>query len=143
MLLGVVFVVTSAITPAQVYHRTHIPVLIPSLLQKEATRVYESVDVAQPGKYSISFGLVANCNGGTACDVGTVTGGISEDISDPQQQRVRLRDGTSAVYVPFRCGASCGATSLGFFWHHVWYVLHLKSATEAETLRAANSVLPR
>jgi hypothetical protein len=143
MLLGVIFVVTSAITPSQVYHRAHIPVLIPSVLQNEATRVYESVDIAQAGKYKIFFGLVANCNEATACDVGTVTGGISEDISDPQQQHVHLRDGTSATYVPFRCGASCGVTSLGFFWHHVWYVLHLKSATEAETLRAANSMLPR
>lgn len=142
MILAVVFLITSAITPAQIYHRAHIPVLIPSVLQNEVGRVYESVDLAQPGKYRISFALSPDCHEATACYVGTVTGGIASDISDARQQHVRLRDRTSAMFVPYGCGGSCGASSLGFWRHHVWYLLQLKSATKAEALRAANSMLP-
>jgi hypothetical protein len=143
MLLGVVFVVTSAISPAQLYQRAHIPVLIPSVLHSEDTgRVYESVDVAERGKYSISFALAPNCKGATACEAGTVTGGIPPDFSSSRTQQVRLRDGTTATFVPFGCGASCGDSQLAFRRHGVWYVLLLKAATKAEMTRAANSMLP-
>jgi len=115
MILAVIFLITSAITPAQIYHHSHIPVLIPSVLQDEARRVYENVDAAEPGKYRISFAWIANCHEATACYVGTVTGGIPGGIGGTRQQHVRLRDGTAAVFVPYGCGASCGASNLGFW----------------------------
>ncbi|MBV9149968.1 MAG: hypothetical protein JO024_08880 [Candidatus Eremiobacteraeota bacterium] len=147
MLLGIIFVVSGAITPAQVYQHAHIPVLIPSVMPDwGVSRVYENVDLAKPGKYRIYFGLAPHCYAG-ACDGGSVTGGIQDDMAqfsrDPNRQSVKLRDGTTAMFVPFRCGASCGESVLGFWRHHVWYVVALHAARKAEMLRAANSMLPR
>lgn len=148
MLLGIVFVVTGAMTPAQIYQHAHIPVLIPSVMPPwGVTRVYESVDLAGPGKYRISFGLAPNCNGATACDGGSVTGGIREGMADllrdSSRQSVRLRDGTPATFVEARCGASCGDSALGFWRRRVWYMLYLHAAGKADMLRTANSMLPQ
>jgi hypothetical protein len=146
MLLGIAFVVTGAITPAQVYQHARIPVLIPTVMPTWVTgRVYENVDLAKPGKYRISFGLARNCNGSTACDLGTVTGGIQVDMADllrdPSRQSVRLRDSTPATFVEARCGASCGDSALGFWRRRVWYMLYLHAGSKADMVRAANSML--
>lgn len=143
MLLGITFVVTSTITPAQVYRRARIPVLIPTAVRtSDAGRaVYEKVTIAKPGTYSVHFSAAPDCDA-NACDVGTITGGAQEPSTDLNAQRVRLRDGTHAAFSPFACGASCGESVLDFSWHHVRYVLRLKAASKAETLKAANSMLP-
>ena len=148
MLLGIIFVVTGAMTPAQIYHHARIPVLIPSVMPAwGVSRVYESVDLAKRGKYRISFGLAPNCNGATACDGGSVTGGILDDMADllrdPGRQSVRLRDGSPATFVEARCGASCGESELGFWRNHDWYMLYLHAAGKADMLRTANSMLPQ
>lgn len=140
--------VTSTIAPAQVHERAHIPVLIPSVMPAwGVNRLYETVDLAKPGKYRISFGLAANCNGATACDGGSVTGGITDALADlsrdPSRQNVRLRDGTTATFVGFRCGASCGESAISFWRRHVWYALYLHAASKADMIRSANSMLPR
>ena len=144
MLLSAIFIITSAVTPAHIYPRAHIPVLIPSVLRTEDTgRVYENVDVAEAGKYRISFGLAPNCRGATACEAGTVAGGASVDVPVGHFEHVRLRDGTTATFMPFGCGASCSDSGLTFRWHGVTYELLLKAATKAEMIRSANSMLPR
>jgi len=141
MFFGVIFIITSSMTPAQVHEHAHIPVLVPSVVQAEVKRAYESVDSATPHAYSISFGWVPKCKA-NACDIGYVTGGVSEDLAATDAEHVHLRDGTAATYLPYHCGASCAEARIGFWWHHVLYVLHLKSATRSEMIRSANSMLP-
>ncbi len=148
MLLATLFLMTGPMTPAQVYQRARIPVLIPSAMPVwNKSRVYENVDLAEPGTYRITFGLVPNCSGATACDVGSVTGGIRGDPADPSRdpgrRSVRLRDGTPATFAEAHCGASCGDSALGFWRRHVWYVLYLHAGSKEDTIRAANSMLPQ
>ncbi|MBV8364256.1 MAG: hypothetical protein JO193_06800 [Candidatus Eremiobacteraeota bacterium] len=144
MLLGIIFVVSGAIAPAKIYQHAHIPVLIPSVMpDRGVRRVYENVDLAETGKYRISFGLAPNCRGATACEAGTVAGGANVDVPVGHFEHVRLRDGTTATFMPFGCGASCSDSGLTFRWHGVVYELLLKAATKAEMIRSANSMLPR
>ena len=143
MLFSAVFIITSAITPAQIYRQARIPVLIPSVLPANGiTRIYESVDVVQRGKYRVSFAAVQDCHEATACYVGSVSGGFPPSGVGHATERVRLRDGTIASFAGFHCGASCGSSLLDFRWHNVWYELELHAGSKSDMLRGANSMLP-
>jgi hypothetical protein len=127
--------------PASSLQATGIPVLMPRTLPAGTPgKVYAHVDTASGGAYVVQLDFTADCDGATACNIGTMEGGVTDPIDGSKS--VQLANGIEAKFEPYACGASCGDSTLMFRYKGTTYRLGLKAASQADVVSAANSLFP-
>ena len=152
----------------QLQQQTQIPVVLPTYVPGDFRNTpeqsfYPSLSsVTGPDYYEISVDSTPDCNGGTHCYFGILTGErlyqstlsvpeqyafeLSPDFqpgarSPEAQQEVRLARGITGYFVPYICGASCDTSKV--FWEQNGdrYSVRIRMASKATMVQMANSAI--
>ena len=113
------------------------PVLLPSRMTVEATRLYTSGGTNRGG-WDLELAAAPDCGGANACFVASFEGRRGARL--PGRANLRLAGGDPAIYHAFSCGASCSPTSFWFTHGGVlysWQVKDLPKAPKAILARLA------
>ncbi|MBC6455169.1 MAG: hypothetical protein GDA43_19825 [Hormoscilla sp. SP5CHS1] len=127
----------------QLQQQTQLPLLLPSFVPgADYDPVYPVVSPAtSDNKYEIMLGYTEDCNGETACRLGTISAErLTVAAKELTGERVDLASGITGYFVDFTCGASCSDATIS--WDHKGsrYTLGLKG--KKETLeKMANSAI--
>ena len=140
---------------ATLQQKTSVPVEFPgSLPNTGGEEVYLNWS-ADNNSYNVNFDYTNDCNGATACNMGSFSaekGGIvvpksefsfsdRSDIPIEMQDKyeyIKLDNGYNAVFM-YGCGAYCNAT-LQWKINNVLYSIYLKNGNKEEVMKIANSV---
>jgi hypothetical protein len=128
----------------QLRRATRIQILLPKYVPgaNEAYKLYAIIDNVTPRKYELLLGYAPDCNGGSACRLGTLT---AESVirSTPKLigRRYVLANGSNAYFVDFKCGANCSDATLTWRRQGVQYTIGLKAGDRASLVRMANSLV--
>ena len=119
-----------------------IPVLLPSRLSSEFTRLY-SVGRGRADSYEFELSPRRNCRGATACFLAGFYA-IRGELPTATR-KVRLEGSITGYFRPLRCGASCSPPSIEWTQDGVLYTVQAKLGnrrTERRILtRLANSAI--
>ncbi|MBV9280061.1 MAG: hypothetical protein JOZ41_08275 [Chloroflexi bacterium] len=119
--------------------RTHVPLLLPGWLPPGPA--YASIESVTPNRYSINLGLVPGC-GGDACSLGSVEGETIARSTPPLRGRpIVLPRHITGYFMPFRCGASCGESTIGWTLRGYRYTFGIKGGSLKQLKRMATSAL--
>ena len=121
---------------------TEVPVLLPSRLSSEFTKLY-SAGRGRAGSYEFELSPRRNCGGATAC---FLAGFYAVRGKRPTARRkVALAGGITGYFRPLSCGASCAAPSIEWSHGGVLYTIQAKLGTRrterAILTRLANSAI--
>lgn len=120
---------------------TNVPVVLPTYVPNDGqSPVYAVLESATPSQYSVILGYSEDCQGGTACRLGTVT--AESATSTPLAgEKVGLVNGVTGYFTEATCGANCSDATLSWEQNGNRYTVGIK-AGEVETLvKMANSAI--
>ena len=110
-------------------HESGVPVLLPGSLPKDDMQgLRAELRSANAGGYEIELDYAADCNGATACHLGTISGARSSGTK-PGGKAVHLANGMTGYYLAGGCGASCSDSSITFDRAGNRYVFAAKGAS--------------
>ncbi|MCT7973992.1 hypothetical protein [Laspinema olomoucense] len=121
-----------------------IPILLPDYIfgSDGATQVYAKVETVTPSQYQIILGLTPDCNGGTACRVGTVSGEeLSPSSADLEGKAVPLDEGITGYFVDAVCGANCSDSTMTWDQNGIRYQMGIKAGKPEDLVKMANSAI--
>jgi hypothetical protein len=118
------------------------PVLLPSRMTVEATRLYTSGGTTRGG-WDLELAAARNCGGANACFVATFT---AEAGGAPAgRRRVALSDGRTGWFTPTGCGASCSPPQMQWRERGMVFTIQARVGTQSterrELIRLANSAI--
>ncbi|MFZ0732966.1 MAG: hypothetical protein WAM79_11625 [Candidatus Sulfotelmatobacter sp.] len=122
------------------------PKFIPGFKSRDI--VYPIVESVDFGGYSLILAATPDCAGQHVCSYGNVIRTRSEikqaSLESLQTATVvRLRSGVKAYFHAFKCGASCGESSIAWTEGAYSYAITLKAASKSDLIAAANSATER
>jgi hypothetical protein len=123
--------------------QTQVPVLLPTEIPDadEANTLYAILESATASDYQILLAFTEDCNGGTACRFGTISGQAASEAAASTGQSVTLRDGIPGQFVEATCGANCSDAILTWEQDGYRYTLGIKAGNEATLIEMANSAI--
>ena len=118
------------------------PVLLPTRMTVEGTRLYSSGGATRTG-WDLELAAAPDCRGANACFVATFTG---ETGGQPLgRRRVALSNGRTGWFTPTGCGASCSPPQIQWRERGKLYTIQARVGTESterrEIVRLANSAI--
>ncbi|MCT7977863.1 hypothetical protein [Laspinema olomoucense] len=128
----------------KIKQETQIPILLPDYIfgSDGATQVYATVETVTPSQYQIILGLTPDCNGGTACRVGTVSGEeLSPSSADLEGKAVPLDEGITGYFVDAVCGANCSDSTMTWDQNGIRYQMGIKAGKPEDLVKMANSAI--
>ena len=118
------------------------PVLLPSRMTVEATRLYTSGGATRGG-WDLELAAAPDCGGANACFVAAFT--AEEGGSPAGRRRVALSNGRAGWFTPTGCGASCSAPQIQWTERGRLFTIQARVGTQAterrELVRMANSAI--
>ena len=99
--------------------------------------LYPTYGSSVSDKYTLNLGLAPNCTG-NACYFGDIF--ISPNpIGTPEVgTTLQLTSGVTAYFIDFKCGASCGASTLNWQEGAYYYQVALKGGKQQELVAIAD-----
>jgi hypothetical protein len=128
----------------QIRKTTKIPVLLPKEIPaaQGELKLYATVQAATPQKYGVLLGYIPNCNGGTACRYGEITGeAVTTKTPLITGKAIFLRQGVTAYFSPTKCGANCSDAVVMWRQKGIQYSVGIKAAQQADVVKMANSLI--
>ncbi len=128
----------------QIQQETQIPILLPDYIfgPDGATPVYAIIETVTPSQYQLILGLTPDCNGGTACRFGTVSGEeISPSSPNLEGKPVPLDDGITGYFMDAVCGANCSDSTMTWDQNGTRYQMGIKAGKPEDLVKMANSAI--
>ncbi len=132
-----------AILP-QIKEGTQIPILLPDYIfgSDGATPVYAIIETVTASEYQLLLGFAPDCNGGTACRLGTVSGQeLSPDSPDLEGKAVPLDEGITGYFIESVCGANCSDSTMSWDQNGARYQMGIKAGKPEDLVKMANSAI--
>jgi len=123
--------------------KVKIPLRLPGKLPdlgQGTDAVYAIVERATPYSYSIVLGFTPDCNGGSACRIGSLSGAAAGH-KKLRGKLVRLKRGITGHYIEGECGANCADSVIRWREGANEYSAGLKAGSEADAAALANAAL--
>ncbi len=89
------------------------------------------------GRYTLDLGLARDCGGATACYFGDILISSSPIATREAGTAIQLKSGTTAYFVDFTCGASCGASTLNWHERTYYYQVAKKAGSQQDVMAIA------
>jgi hypothetical protein len=141
---GVVLDSFKSVTAA-LFKGTSLAVLLPTYLPEadSGKQVFASLTSVEAKYYSIELSLAPNCQGASACHLGSVeaAGGTSISTIPLSGKSLKLSKGQTAYFEEGQCGASCADSYLTWEQGGVRYRVGIKAGRQETLLRMANSAI--
>jgi hypothetical protein len=142
------FTTASAAAPNPVFKpimsalkKTHVPVLLPSYVPSSA-RIYAGIIVSSRSAYEIDIAYIPNCHESTACHDGFVRGEApSKTTTKLAGQKIALGHNLIGYFVDYKCGASCGDSTMAWNETGYRYTFGLHAGSLKQLKRMANSAI--
>lgn len=124
-------------------NQTQIPVILPKYVpaSEGTTPVYATLETADPSHYSIILGFTENCNGGTACRLGTISAEPRTTETAPTGEPVSLANGITGYFTEATCGANCSDATVSWEQNGNVYTVGIKAGKQATLVEMANSAI--
>jgi hypothetical protein len=126
----------------EVKEKTEVPVLLPQRYPSGSEDHFPSGDGRRRG-YTLSVAAVRDCDGATACFLGTFGAQRGEDPH--YMRKIRLAGGRTGYFRPLTCGASCSPPAIEWVEHDVLYWIQAHAGTKRQERkrlrRMANSAI--
>lgn len=118
-------------------------ILLPTYIYgtENNTLVFSELAKAGTTGYDIELSLYQDCHGATACRLGSVLADNVTAGSPLEGTKVTLASGVTGYYDQGQCGASCSDASLMWKLGPVRYTITLKSGSQADLVKMANSAI--
>ncbi|MGM3306926.1 hypothetical protein ACSQ6I_13310 [Anabaena sp. WFMT] len=124
--------------------QSQINILLPKYIPESdgENPLYAIIETATKNKYEILLGFSPDCNGGTACRLGIITGeAVTRKTPKLTGKAIYLANGLSGYFVDFQCGANCSDATLTWRKKAVQYRIGLKAGKQADLVKMAKSVI--
>lgn len=128
----------------QIQQETQIPILLPDYIfgSDGATPVYATIETVTPSQYQLILGFTPDCNGGTACRLGTVSGEeISPNSPALEGKAIPLDDGITGYFMDAVCGANCSDSTITWDQNGTRYQMGIKAGKPEDLVKMANSAI--
>lgn len=131
-----------SIFPALQY-QTEVPIVLPGYIPggDSTSPLYAILESATASGYQILLAFTEDCNGGTACRLGSVSGQVADGTTPLEGQPVTLNDGITGYFVEATCGANCSDATLTWEQNGYRYTVGIKAGNEADLVEMANSAI--
>jgi len=128
---------------SELENQTQLPVLLPSWLpdEKETAPVYAMATEVSGSEYRVLLGFTPDCNGGTACRWGEVSGQTGTLTPPEGGESINLAQGIKGYFVPATCGANCSDAVVMWEQSGGHYSVGLKAGEKEELIEMANSAI--
>jgi hypothetical protein len=123
---------------------TQIPVLLPGYVPEadQPDRIFAILETADASTYQILLAFTEDCQGGTACRLGAVTGAVATPkAAVVAGKAVELNNGIMGDFVEAKCGANCSDATLTWDQDGYRYTMAIKAGREATLVQMANSAI--
>ncbi|MEB3831735.1 hypothetical protein [Phormidium sp. CCY1219] len=123
---------------------TQVPILLPDYVfgGDGATEIYAILETANRDRYQVILGYTPDCNGGTACRLGAISGeAIAPDSPPLSGKPVRLDNGITGYFVAAVCGANCSDATLTWEQNNARYTVGIKAGKGEKLVKMANSAI--
>ncbi|MDQ6705939.1 MAG: hypothetical protein M3Z85_08230 [Acidobacteriota bacterium] len=127
---------------SKVHRQWRLPVRVPTELPDLGDvkqRVYAALGNSTRRGYEIILGFTPDCNGGTACRIGTVSGSTSS--RKLRGKPVKLADGVTGYFLDAKCGANCSDSTITWKQVGAVYSMGIKAGRLPELTKMANSAI--
>ncbi|MBP0040673.1 MAG: hypothetical protein J7545_01665 [Roseofilum sp. SBFL] len=123
--------------------KTQLTVLLPSWLpeEKETSPVFAIPTEVSASEYQVLLAFSADCNGGTACRWGEVSGQMGPLTAPEGGESITLAQGIKGYFVPATCGANCSDAVVMWEQAEGHYRVGLKAGDKEELIEMANSAI--
>jgi hypothetical protein len=124
--------------------KTRIPLWLPNYLPESdgAVPLYAQLESVTAKSYSILLGFDPECNGGTACRLGTVSGEIiNRKNKILKGKKITLSRKRQGYFIDATCGANCSDSALSWQEKGYLYKLTIKAGDLKTLVRMANSAI--
>jgi hypothetical protein len=124
--------------------KTKLKILLPKFLSGDdgVNPIYAIIETATRDRYSIILGYTPNCNGGTACRLGTVYAeSVTAKTPRLTGKKVSLANKITGYFVDATCGANCSDATLTWRQSNVQYTVGLKAGDRTSLVKMANSTI--
>lgn len=124
---------------------------------EEIPPIYANLELSDSSGYSVILGYTQDCNGSSACRLGSVSGQMQptdsperaytdEDYLYPRRSEepltaVSLSKGIQGVFLPWRCAASCTDSQIVWSEDGYQYSVGIKLGDLASLVEMANSAI--
>jgi len=128
---------------SELENQTDLPVILPSLLpeEKETSPVYALTTEVSASEYQVLLGFTPDCNGGTACRWGEISGQTGPLMAPEEGESVNLAQGITGYFVPATCGANCSDAVVMWEQAGGHYRIGLKAGEKERLIEMANSAI--
>jgi hypothetical protein len=127
---------------AQLKQQTKIPVLLPTFIPESDNPLLAAlVENINSSEYKVMLAFDPQCNGGTACYLGSVSGKLVDGNLVPKGTKVALANKLTAYFVDASCGANCSDATLSWIEEGNLYQVAIKGGQLETLLEMANSMM--
>lgn len=123
---------------------TQVPILLPDYIfgSDGATPVYANIETVTPSQYQLILGFTPDCNGGTACRIGTVSGEtISPELPALEGKTVPLDNDITGYFTEAVCAANCSDATVAWEENGARYLVGIKAGKPEDLVQMANSAI--
>lgn len=124
--------------------KTQIRILLPKFIPESdgENPIYAIIEAVTQKKYEILLGFSPDCNGASACRLGSVSAeAVTRKTPRLTGKPVSLAKGITGYFVDFSCGAGCSDATLTWRQQGVQYVVGVKAGDRTSLVKMANSAI--
>jgi hypothetical protein len=124
--------------------KTKVPLWLPSYIPESEGDIplYAQLETVTAKSYSILLGFDPECNGGTACRLGSVSGEIMNSKNKILKgNKITLSRKRQGYFVDATCGANCSDSTLSWQEKGYFYKLTIKAGDLKTLVKIANSTV--
>lgn len=120
-----------------------IQILLPTDIEgADPAQLYSSIEKLDSDVYIIRMEYTPDCNGGNACDYGSLTALlVGIDHTPLTGTKVALANGRTGYYKEAPCGASCGEATITWEQGQVHYTFGSKATGQDGLVKMVNSAI--
>jgi hypothetical protein len=124
--------------------KTQVPIRLPAYVpeSRNANPLYALLEVSTSTKYRIMLAFAPDCNGGTACRLGMVSGEkIMPQVTPLKGKPVSLAQGITGYFVDAVCRANCSDATLTWEQDRSRFTVAIKAGKLETLIKMANSAI--
>jgi len=124
--------------------KTKVPLWLPSYIPESEGDIplYAQVEAVTAKHYSILLGFDPECNGGTACRLGSISGEkINSQNKILKGKKITLSRKRQGYFVDATCGANCSDSTISWQEKGYLYRLAIKAGDLKTLVKMANSTI--
>lgn len=124
--------------------KTRVPLWLPNYVPESDGEIplYAQLETVTAKSYSILLGFYPECNGGTACRLGSISGEvITRKNKISRGRKITLSGKRQGYFVDAICGANCSDSTLSWQEKGYLYRLAIKAGDLKTLVKMANSTI--